>query len=67
VLNALTCAGCGFEASNPGGPETPAALVVGGVGGARRGGLAPLRPWSLMLVIAGPDDYIDDLLAAQRA
>jgi hypothetical protein len=39
VLNAPTCAGCGFEASNPGGPETP----------------------------AGPDDYIDDLFAAQRA
>ena len=29
--------------------------------------LSQLRPWSLMLVIAEPDDYIDDMLAALRA
>jgi hypothetical protein len=29
--------------------------------------LSQLRPWSLMLVIADPDDYIDGLLAALRA
>jgi len=29
--------------------------------------LAQLRPWSLMVVIAGTDDYIDDMLGALRA
>jgi hypothetical protein len=29
--------------------------------------LAQLRPWSLMLVVAEPDDYIADMLAALRA
>jgi hypothetical protein len=29
--------------------------------------LAQLRPWSLMIVIARSDDYIDDMLAALRA
>ena len=29
--------------------------------------LAQLRPWSLMLVIASADDYIEDMLAALRA
>ena len=29
--------------------------------------LAQLRPWSLMLVIAGADDYIEDMLVALRA
>jgi hypothetical protein len=29
--------------------------------------LAQVRPWSLMLVIATPDDYIDDMLVALRA
>ena len=29
--------------------------------------LAQVRPWSLMLVIANPDDYIDDMLVALQA
>jgi hypothetical protein len=29
--------------------------------------LAQLRPWSLMLVVADPDDYIDGMLSALRA
>ena len=29
--------------------------------------LAPLRPWSLMVVIASSDDYIEDMLTALRA
>ena len=29
--------------------------------------LSQLRPWSLMLVVADPDDYIDAMLAALRA
>jgi hypothetical protein len=29
--------------------------------------LAQLRPWSLMVVIAGADDYIEDMLVALRA
>ena len=29
--------------------------------------LAQLRPWSLMVVIAGSDDYIDDMMMALRA
>ena len=29
--------------------------------------LSQLRPWSLMLVIADPDNYIDDMLSALRA
>jgi hypothetical protein len=29
--------------------------------------LAQVRPWSLMVVIAGSDDYIDDMMTALRA
>jgi hypothetical protein len=29
--------------------------------------LAQVRPWSLMLVIAGADDYIEDMMTALRA
>ena len=29
--------------------------------------LAQVRPWSLMAVIATPDDYMDDMLVALRA
>jgi hypothetical protein len=29
--------------------------------------LAQLRPWSLMVVIAGSDEYIDDMMTALRA
>ena len=29
--------------------------------------LAQVRPWSLMVAIANPDDYIDDMLVALRA
>src|SRR6266487_3643306 len=29
--------------------------------------LAQLRPWSLMVVLARSDDYIDDMMAALRA
>ena len=29
--------------------------------------LAQVRPWSLMLVIAGPDDYVEDMLVALQA
>ena len=29
--------------------------------------LAQLRPWSLMVVIASSDDYIDDMMTALRA
>jgi hypothetical protein len=29
--------------------------------------LAQVRPWSLMVVIANTDEYIDDMLAALRA
>ena len=29
--------------------------------------LLQLRPWSLMVVIADPDDYIDNMLVALRA
>jgi hypothetical protein len=29
--------------------------------------LTPLRPWSLMLVIAGDDQYVEDMLRALRA
>jgi hypothetical protein len=29
--------------------------------------LSQLRPWSLMLVAADPDDYIDGMLTALRA
>ena len=29
--------------------------------------LAQLRPWSLMVVIADSDEYIDDMLTALRA
>lgn len=29
--------------------------------------LTQVRPWSLMLAIASPDDYIDDMLVALQA
>jgi hypothetical protein len=29
--------------------------------------LAQVRPWSLMVVIANADDYIDDILTSLRA
>ena len=29
--------------------------------------LAQLRPWSLMVVVANSDDYIEDVLTALRA
>jgi hypothetical protein len=29
--------------------------------------LSQLRPWSLMLVISGAEEYIDDMLTALRA
>jgi hypothetical protein len=29
--------------------------------------LAQIRPWSLMVVLARSDDYIDDMLSALRA
>jgi len=45
-------------------------LVVGGAAAsdtALSKTLAQLRPWSLMLVMAGNDDYIDDMMTALRA
>ena len=45
-------------------------LVVGGTSApeaALSKTLLQLRPWSLMVVIADPDDYIDNMLAALRA
>jgi hypothetical protein len=45
-------------------------LIVGGAGASDEAlskTLAQLRPWSLMLVIATTDDYIDDMLVALRA
>ena len=45
------------------------ALIVGADGAADRElskTLAQLRPWSLMVVIAGSDDYIFDMMAALR-
>jgi hypothetical protein len=44
-------------------------LVVGGTSAAEAAlsqTLLQLRPWSLMVVIADPDDYIDNMLAALR-
>ena len=49
---------------------TTTALIVGAASAsddAVSDTLAQVRPWSLMLVIAGPDDYIDDMLTALRA
>ena len=46
------------------------ALVVGAASAtdeAVSATLAQVRPWSLMVVIAAPDDYIDDMLVALRA
>ena len=46
------------------------ALVVGGTSASDEAlsrTLAPLRPWSLMVVIADSDDYIEDMLIALRA
>ncbi len=45
-------------------------LIVGGANvsdDALAKTLAQLRPWSLMLVIANADDYIEDMLTALRA
>jgi hypothetical protein len=49
---------------------TTTALVVGAASASDRAvseTLAQVRPWSLMLVIAEPDDYIEDMLVALRA
>ena len=46
------------------------ALVVGGTSASDEAlsrTLAPLRPWSLMVVIASSDEYIEDMLTALRA
>ena len=46
------------------------ALVVGGASASDEAlskTLAPLRPWSLMVVIADSDEYIGDMLIALRA
>jgi len=45
-------------------------FIVGAAGAPERelsSTLAQLRPWSLMLVVANSDDYIDDMLSALRA
>jgi hypothetical protein len=45
-------------------------LIIGGPGTtdeALSKTLAQLRPWSLMLVIASGEDYIEDMLVALRA
>ena len=45
-------------------------LIIGSAGASDEAlskTLAQLRPWSLMLVIASADDYIEDMLAALRA
>jgi hypothetical protein len=45
-------------------------LIVGGASASDEAlakTLAQLRPWSLMLVIANTDDYIEDMLTALRA
>jgi hypothetical protein len=45
-------------------------LIVGGAGKSDETlskTLSQLRPWSLMLVIASTDDYIEDMLTALRA
>ena len=49
---------------------TTTALVVGAVSTSDQAvsdTLAQVRPWSLMVVVGGADDYLDDLLAALRA
>lgn len=46
------------------------ALIVGGTAAADDAlshTLAQVRPWSLMVVIANADDYIEDMLSALRA
>jgi hypothetical protein len=46
------------------------ALVVGATSASHEAlskTLAQIRPWSLMVVIANPDDYVDDMLIALRA
>ena len=45
-------------------------LIVGDAGASDEAlskTLAQLRPWSVMLVIAGAEDYIEDMLVALRA
>ncbi len=45
-------------------------LVIGANGASENAvskTLSQLRPWSLMIVIADPGDYIDDMLTALRA
>ena len=49
---------------------TTTALVVGAVSASREAvseTLAQVRPWSLMLVVAEPDEYVEDMLLALRA
>jgi len=49
---------------------TTTALVVGVASASEEAvskTLEQVRPWSLMVVIANPDDYIDDMLIAMRA
>ena len=49
---------------------TTTALIAGASSSTEQalaGTLAQLRPWSLMVVIANADDYIDDMLVALRA
>lgn len=46
------------------------ALIVGGTAASDEAlsqTLAQVRPWSLMVVIANADDYIEDMLSALRA
>jgi hypothetical protein len=48
----------------------PTGLIIGGPGASDEAlskTLAQLRPWSLMLVIASGEDYIEDMLVALRA
>ena len=52
------------------GENASAAAIIGGANASDEElskTLAQLRPWSLMLVIASADDYIEDMLAALRA
>jgi hypothetical protein len=52
------------------GESASAAAIIGGPGTtdeALSKTLAQLRPWSLMLVIASGEDYIEDMLVALRA
>ena len=49
---------------------TTTALVVGATSASDEAvsdTLGQVRPWALMVVIANPDDYIDDMLVALRA